>query len=214
MTDQSKCSKKTYCRSGELFEEPGPTVNRVSNPEALQYGPDAGSDRMNDGNSEIIFRIDDVRNAPTARAQEINSVHLPMRAKSFRDVTVDLFARQVVAAVEIDRNSQHRGHVESGRLEIGAELLVDRPLIRCQPEKAVDVHRVQRVTVAHAGRDDWNPVFLLPLRNELFLCVIAPNHERRPALRMDQIDTDLRQFAHALMVDLHRTQIFVFRVLA
>src|ERR1044071_668847 len=178
MIYQSKCSKKNYCRSGELFEEPGPTMNWVSNTEVLQNRPDAGSDRMNDRHSEIIFRIDDVRNAPSARAQEINSVHLPMRPKSFRDVTVDLFARQVVAAVEIDRNSHHCSDVESGRLEIGAELLVDRPLIRCQPEKAVDVHRVQRVTVAHAGRDDWNPVFLLPIRNELFFCIIAANHER------------------------------------
>src|SRR5690242_20222485 len=60
--------QKNYCRSGELFEEPGPTMNWVSNTEVLQNRPDAGSDRMNDRHSEIIFRIDDVRNAPSARA--------------------------------------------------------------------------------------------------------------------------------------------------
>src|SRR5690349_25067902 len=105
MHDRSiELQQKIYCRSGELFEQPGPTMNRVSNTEVLQNRPDAGSDRMNNRHSEIVFRIDDVRNAPSARAQEINSVHLPMRVKSFRDVTVDLFARQVVAPVEIDRN--------------------------------------------------------------------------------------------------------------
>src|SRR6267142_3773159 len=180
----------------------------------FQDRPYAGCHRMNNRHAEIVLGFDDIDDAPPAGAQEIDSVNVAMWQKGGFDMAVDLFAGQVIAPVKIDRYPQHRRHVETGSPKIIGEFVVDGALIRRQAEKAPNAHRAQRFAVAHTCGHDGNTVLLRPTLHQLFFRLVTANHKWRAALRMNQIDADLRQLAHPLMVNFHGPQVFVLGVLA
>ena len=125
---------------------------------------------------------------------------------------VYLFARQSVPIAKLNLDSLHRRDIKTGLAKVSGEFLVDVALVRSQPEKTFDAHCMQRFAVAHPCSHHWNAILVLPALDKLSFRFISADHERRSAFRMDQINSDARQFANALVVNVHRAQIFVFSV--
>src|SRR5436190_18206615 len=131
-------------------------------PEMFQHRPYVGRDWMNNRNAKIALGIDDIGNPPSAGTQKVNPIDVAMRLESFFDVAVDLFARQLIPAVKVDRDPRHRRDIKPGLSEVSVELLVDRSLIRGQPEETPDPDCAQCFAMAHSGSNDRNSILLRP----------------------------------------------------
>ena len=103
----------------------------------------------------------------------------------------------------------HAAHRKAGIAEIFGEHDVELFGEIGGADDGLGLQRVERIDVVHGHAHDRHLVFLLPGLDDLRLPLAAVHHERRRAVRMDQVAALLGQHRHELLVVRHHGLEFV-----
>src|SRR5262245_12537959 len=130
------------------------------------------------------------------------------------DVSVDLLGRKLADFVERDRDALHPKHVETRLDEIFRKQIIDAANEIGRAQDLPGLERAQRAHVVRARGEEWPLVLPLPFREQLGFALEAEQHERRRALRMDQVAAGLRELLDQGLIGRSRALEFIRRAFA
>src|SRR4029078_5549556 len=174
----------TALTSGQLFQQPTSTCDRISDLQFFLSYPDARSHGMNHRNSEVVLHCDNVLHLPGARAEQIDPLCIGKLIERGLQMLIDRVRRNFIGVIGRRIHAFHAEHFKTSIAKITCKKIVEFFVVEVSAaHESFDAERAQRFGLRNSGSEDRYLVSVFPTGDALLLGFVAAQHPRGPPSR-------------------------------